>query len=74
MKALFESQGVDTKSSTDFKINGKEAYEHIMEAYDNDISYDLIFMDFSMPIMNGIEATLNIRSFLTNIKKIKREF
>lgn len=39
--------------------NGKEAVE-IMQ---NNNSIDLILMDFNMPVMNGIEATKEIRKF-----------
>ena len=38
--------------------NGKEAYEMRMAN-----NYDLIFMDIQMPIMGGIEATVNILSY-----------
>jgi len=38
--------------------NGKEAYEMRMEN-----NYDIIFMDIQMPIMGGIESTVNILSY-----------
>ena len=38
--------------------NGKVALEYILEK-----TYDLIFMDYQMPVMNGIEATEAIRNW-----------
>ena len=37
------------------------------------MKYKLIFTDFSMPVMNGITATVKIRKYLANELKIKRE-
>ncbi len=43
----------------DIATNGKEALELL-----NTKSYDLVFMDMEMPVMDGIEATLQIRETL----------
>ena len=43
--------------SVDVASNGMEAVEHF-----RDRVYDLIMMDWQMPIMNGIEATALIRA------------
>jgi CheY-like chemotaxis protein/HPt (histidine-containing phosphotransfer) domain-containing protein len=45
----------------DFAFNGEEAVEKAQEK-----SYDLIFMDINMPVMNGIDATAKLRE--ANIK------
>ncbi len=42
----------------DTAVNGKEAVEKT-----KNVSYDIIFMDIRMPIMNGHEATQKIRKF-----------
>lgn len=43
--------------SVDVAINGTEAVDHFRER-----DYDLILMDWQMPLVNGIEATARIRS------------
>lgn len=45
--------------SADFVYNGKEA----IEVLKNNKNYSLILMDINMPIMNGIDATKEIRKF-----------
>lgn len=47
---------------TEVAKNGQEAVDKCKEA-----SYDVILMDMFMPVMNGIEATKEIRTFNTNI-------
>jgi two-component system sensor histidine kinase/response regulator len=43
--------------SVDVATNGTEAVDHFRER-----DYDLILMDWQMPLMNGIEATARIRN------------
>ena len=35
-----------------------------MRTYENGMQYQVILIDFSMPVMDGIEATIQIRRFL----------
>ena len=45
--------------------NGLEALNKDEEAYENkNYSYGLIFIDLSMPIRDGFEATKQIRQFI----------
>ena len=54
MKAILNSIGIDTKFQVDFCCNGKEALETIQQVQSLGMQYKMIFMDFSMPIMDGI--------------------
>lgn len=45
---------------TDVAKNGKEALDKCKEG-----TYDVILMDMFMPVMNGIEASVEIRKFNT---------
>lgn len=52
-----------TKAQLVWAKNGQEA----LEIYQRDSNIDLILMDFRMPVMNGYEATMAIRSFDSGI-------
>ncbi len=55
IKELFS---VSFSINCDLAVNGKEAVEKA-----ENTSYDIIFMDVRMPVMNGHEATKKIRKF-----------
>lgn len=65
LKTLLDTINIG-KNLLDFCINGKEALDKVVDAYNNNIEYSVIFMDYSMPVMNGIDSTIAIRSFFTN--------
>ena len=63
MKILLHSFGI-TKHQIDFCINGKEAVNIFKKHTQKDMEYKIILTDFSMPIMDGIEATRLIRAYM----------
>ena len=73
MSAMFENCGFKTEYEVDFCINGQESVDKVIEAYENGMSYGMIFTDFSMPILNGIDSTRQIREYLETVQKIRRE-
>ena len=64
MKSMLKSKGVDDQR-VDTCMNGKEAVDLVIESFENNIKFKIIFLDFSMPIMNGITASSKIREYLT---------
>ena len=54
-------------------MSGKEAIEMVQQAYSLNISYQIIFTDFSMPDIDGIQATSKIRNILSKDHKILKE-
>jgi len=59
---MLEETGIDIN----WAKNGKE----VLETLKQDRSYDLILMDVRMPVMNGYEATTEIRKHNTSIPVI----
>lgn len=53
MKLLMKQLGYEV----DTAVTGKEAVEAIAQG-----NYDMVFMDYQMPIMNGLEASTKIKS------------
>jgi CheY-like chemotaxis protein len=49
-------QNILRKFDADYVVNGAEALQKVQ-----DEQYDLVFMDFQMPVMDGCEATVEIR-------------
>ena len=72
IKSMLFNLGIDTQNQVDFCINGLEALNALKNAQKSNIRYKLIFTDFNMPVMNGIESTSQMRSYLLDELKIPR--
>ena len=57
MKEIMHKAGIDVENKVDFCITGEEAVQELTEGYNMGVTYALILTDFSMPVLNGIEAT-----------------
>jgi len=64
MRAVLYSLGINTDFQVDYCIHGKEAVRQVKRTYENGMRYTIILTDFSMPIMDGIEAAQKIRKYL----------
>ena len=63
MKAILNKAGFDIQNRLDSCINGVEMVNLVVNSYSIGINYKLIFTDFSMPNMDGIQAVDLIRTF-----------
>lgn len=68
MKQILYKLGIDVDGRVDFKITSQEALDQLHCAAKENISYQIIFTDFNMPVLNGIEMTKRIRK-LKDIKQ-----
>lgn len=64
MRGLISRIGVDVDYQVDFVISGEEALETLKLATSMKSNYKIIFTDFNMPVMDGIEATIQMRKYL----------
>ena len=64
LRALLFKLEVDVDSCVDFCINGQEALQMAELSKRHDFKYKMILTDFSMPVMDGLEATKRLREIL----------
>ena len=67
ISAMLKRAGIDVQSHVDFCINGKEAVDKFISSHTMGIKYAIIFTDFMMPVMDGIDMTKMIRKHETNM-------
>ena len=70
MRAILDSYGFNSDYEIDFCINGQECVDKVIDAYEHGMSYGIIFTDFNMPVLSGIDATIEIRKYLETQKKL----
>ena len=63
---MFKRANVDRKY-VDFCNNGLEAVNKVKQTYERGSKYSHIFMDFNMPVKNGLEAAKEISTYLQDI-------
>lgn len=70
--SMFIQYKIQAETATD----GLEAIEMVKQLYtEHKTTYDLIMMDFSMPVCGGSEATKSIRKFLKDFApELKQPF
>jgi CheY-like chemotaxis protein len=61
---LMQSSVPNIVSIIEEAYNGKEAISKVKQAYEKGYSYGLIFMDCSMPVLDGYDASDLIRAFV----------
>ena len=56
----------------DMCMNGEEAMNVMLKSYEAGMSYQLILMDFNMPVMDGITSTRKMRELFKENGKYER--
>ena len=67
-KAILFSLGFDTHYQVDYCITGQEALDQVIRATVYGFAYKLILTDISMPEMDGITATEQIRKYFRQMQ------
>ena len=57
MKAILERLGINQEQQIDSCMSGEEAIQAVKDRYKSGGTYKIIFTDFSMPVMDGIQST-----------------
>ncbi|MEG0841398.1 MAG: response regulator [Erysipelotrichaceae bacterium] len=55
---------MDMKIKTEYVVSGSKALEVIRKKWQSNVFFDIIFIDWKMPDMNGIETTREIRKIV----------
>lgn len=70
MRVILFKLGLDINTQVDFCMNGQEAIDLVQSSKSQGMGYKLVFTDFNMPIMNGLEATKRLREIFGEGPKI----
>ena len=57
MKTIFKLCGFNCQYQIDFCANGQESLDRVIEAYENGMTYGIIFTELSMTVLSGIDST-----------------
>lgn len=66
MRVILRSLGIDVENQVDFCINGEDALRTFETAYEHRFEYSMVILDFNMPKVDGLEASLQMRFALNN--------
>ena len=72
IRSMLFSNGIDIQNRVDYCITGLEALEKLKGSYEMNRAYSIIFTDFNMPVMNGIDSVSRMRDFLEKKMNINR--
>lgn len=65
LEVVLKCANINVEERVDLVMSGKEALELIQITETNGVRYSLILTDISMPQMNGIELTKEIKKIYT---------
>ena len=65
MSSMLFKIGVDVDHRVDFFNSGEQAVTQLKKAHQVGSHYSIIFTDFNMPKLTGIQATSMIRQFIS---------
>jgi CheY-like chemotaxis protein len=68
MRSMLMTMGLDTVFQVDFCITGEEAFNQLKTVTSLGMKYKVIFTDFSMPVLDGIQATKKMRAYLQGLE------
>ena len=69
MRAMLFNFGINVQYQVEFCISGYEALEQLKKSIEHGFRYVLIFTDFNMPRMGGIQTTVKIRKYFAHVRQ-----